>query len=214
MNIGITIMAHPRRKKQALALQRQLRKYPFTEVSITWDQEDDEWDTGSRCLAAGATAPVDWWAIIQDDAILTPDFFVNLLGAIQTVPEPTLISLYVGTVKPMPDRVAEAVRRAYHATWLRANMLFWGVGIILPQSHIAPMLEFLSDPAYSETLYDTRIGMFYQRSRMPIYYTMPSLVDHDDEIGSLLGHGVDSVGRVAHRTAQGVVLWNNHFIDI
>jgi len=88
----------------------------------------------------------------------------------------------------------------------------WGVGILIPSSHIEPMLEFVDDRTEP---YDTRIGIFYQRNRLPVYYTMPSLVDHDDDLGTVIpGHGTVPGARVAHRLATGPVRWNKHTISI
>lgn len=206
-------MAHPRRKEAAEALLLQLQQYPFTDVAIVWDQKNEEWDTGYRALQRGAGRG-DWHVVLQDDALLTPEFYANLEGAIRAVPERVLISLYTGTVRPMTEEVKTAVSKAYYATWLKHYMLFWGVGIAIPSDHIEPMLEYVSGAEFETTLYDIRIGMFYQRNQLPVYYTMPSLVDHDDDLGSLLEHGVDSERRVAHRLAEGLVEWNRQSIHI
>lgn len=82
----------------------------------------------------------------------------------------------------------------------------------MPSSHIEPMIEFVADRTEP---YDTRIGIFYQRNRLPVYYTMPSLVDHDDDLGTLLpGHGTEPGARVAHRMATGPVTWTKQVITI
>ena len=216
MFITVAVMAHPKRKAQAEALALQLKTYPFMDVTISYDTPDagshqSEWDNGSRALRAGIGRG-DWHAVIQDDAILCPDFYTNLVNAIDNVPTKTLISLYTGTSRPLGKRVKAAVDKAYHATWLQYWLLLWGVGIVLPSSHIEPMLEFISD---RDEPYDTRIGIFYQRNRLPIYYTMPSLVDHDDVLGTLIpGHGTEPGARVAHRLATGLVQWNKQVITI
>lgn len=219
MQISVTVMAHPKRRLQAEYLQAILAYYPFSHVGIVFDGENaashqEEWDNGTRALQDGL-GKGDWHVVIQDDAILTPELYDNLVGAINNCPGgKALISLYTGKARPFPKRVQEAVDKAYHATWLRHYLLFWGVGIMLPTSHIEPMLEFVSDRTEQ---YDNRIGMFYQRNRLPIYYTMPSLVDHDDDLPSLLGgHGrdIDGEKRIAHRLATGLVTWNNQVIDI
>ena len=203
-------MAHPRRKAQAEALLLQLKQYPFMDISITWDEINNEWHTGERALRCGINKG-DWHVIIQDDALLTPNFYENIEGAINNVPTKTLISLYTGTARPFGKRVKIAVDKAYHATWLRYMLLMWGVGVLLRTDHIPHLLEFIEGRT---ELYDTRIGIFYQRNRLPIYYTMPSLVDHDDNLDSLLNHGQTPEPRVAHRLANGLVCWNNHVIDI
>jgi len=216
MNITVAVMAHPKRKAQAEALALQLKQYPFTDISISYDSPDagshqSEWDNGSRALKAGI-GKGDWHAVIQDDAILSPDFYNNIVGAITNAPSKSLISLYTGRTRPFGKRVKTAVDKAYHATWLQYWLLLWGVGIVLPSTHIEPLLEFVSD---RDEPYDTRIGIFYQRNRLPVYYTMPSLVDHDDDLGTLIpGHGTEPGARVAHRLADGPVAWNSSVIDI
>jgi hypothetical protein len=210
MNVSLTIMAHPKRKEQAEKLYGALTVRPFCDISITWDQVNEEWHTGERALRAGI-GKGDWHVVIQDDAILTPSFYENLMGALHNVPTKSLVSLYTGQARPMQKRVSVAVKKAYHASWLQFFLLMWGVGIAIPSSHIEPMLEFVAD---REEPYDTRIGMFYQRNRLPIYYTMPSLVDHDDDLGSLLDHGKAPGARVAHKPATGPTQWNSDIIDI
>jgi hypothetical protein len=210
LNITVTVMAHPKRKLQAEYLASILKLYPFKEVTITWDQVNEEWHTGERALRAGI-GKGQWHCVIQDDAILTPFFYENLEGAIKNVPSKSLISLYTGTARPLGKRVKLAVDKAYHATWLSYWLLMWGVGLVIPSDHIEPMLDFVKG---REEPYDTRIGIFYQRNRLPVYYTMPSLVDHDDELGSLLDHGKGPAERVAHRVADDIIKWNREVIDI
>lgn len=212
MNLSIAIMAHPKRRKQAEALFVQLAQYPFASKAIVWDNHNSEWDTGYRSIANGI-GKGDWHVVIQDDALLTPNFYENLEGAISAIPEKVMFSLYVGTAKPMRDEITMAVSKAYFATWLKHYMLFWGVGVCIPTDHIEPLLEFVSDPQFANTLYDTRIGMFYQRNRLPVYYTMPSLVDHDDDLGTLIGTDAKEPRR-AHKLATGLVQWNKQAIDI
>lgn len=216
MTISAAIMAHPKRRKSAEALFEQLKAYPFVAVNIVYDTPDaasheQEWDNGTRSLMAGVGV-ADWHVVIQDDAILSLGFYDNLQGAIAHVPTKTLISLYTGTARPMGKRVKTAVDKVVDETWLSYWLLMWGVGILLPSDHIEPLLDFVSDRTEP---YDTRIGIFYQRNRLPVYYTMPSLVDHDDELGTLLpGHGTEPGARVAHRLATGPIQWTRKVITI
>lgn len=210
MILTVAIMAHPKRKAAAEALALELKSYPFTDVSIVYDRIGSEWDTGARALQRGVNRG-DYHLVIQDDAILTPGFYDNVVGAIENVPVRTLISLYVGTVKPFESRVKEAVDKAYSATWLKHMLLLWGVAIAIPADHIEPMLDFVAE---REEQYDTRIGIFYQRNIIPVFYTMPSLVDHNDDLGSLLDHGGAGKRRIAHKLATGPIRWNRQVIDI
>lgn len=216
MQISVTVMAVPARKLQAEYLASILRLYPFSDVSVTYDQvaagtHESEWNNGKASLRAGL-GKGDWHVVIQDDAILTPNFYENIEGAIKSVPVKTLISLYTGKARPFPIRVTEAVNKVVDETWLRYILLMWGVGIVIPTSHIEPLIDFVAD--WNEP-YDTRIGIFYQRNRLPVFYTVPSLVDHDDDLGTAIpGHGTKPGARVAHRLATGPVNWNDRVIDI
>lgn len=213
MNISVTVMAHSRRRKQAEELYAKLTTYPFTECTITWDERDNEWHTGERALRWGVSVGADWHIVLQDDAIIPDNFFTHIANAIQHVPARTLISLYTGTARPLGKRVSLAVDKVKSSnfSWIKHYMLLWGVGIIIPTAHIEPMLEFA---AGRREPYDTRIGIFYQRNILPVFYCNPSLVDHDDDLGSLLGHGNAPHPRVAHNFISGEPKWNGNFADL
>lgn len=215
MNITAAVMAHPKRKEMAEALALQLKKYPFMDVYISYDRpdahtHDDEWANGAASMRAGIGRG-DWHLVIQDDAILTPNLYENIEGAIANVPTKSLISLYTGKPRPLGKRVLTAVNKVNDETWLSFWLLMWGVGLLIPSSHIEPMLDFVKGRTEP---YDTRIGIFYQRNMLPVYYTMPSLVDHNDGVGSLLEHGQAPGDRVAHRVATGLITWNKLVIPI
>lgn len=210
--ITIAIMAHPKRKEYAAALFEQLKQYPFDEVTLVFDSDNCEWTTGVEALTQGIIFGSDWHVVIQDDAILPADFYSHIKNAIANVPDRTLISLYTGTVRPFRSRVEAAVNNAKNVSWLRSNTLYWGVGIIIPTQHIGPMLEFVADR--KDVPYDARIGVFYQRNRLPVYYTNPSLVNHNDDIGSLIKNDYAAEKRVAHRFVSGPLNWNSKYIQI
>lgn len=204
-------MAHPDRAKNAKALERQLSAMPFTDVYTIYDDSNSEWDTGSRAHRWGI-GKADYHLVIQDDAVLTPGFYDNLERAIAAAPARSLISLYTGRVRPLPTRISAAVGKAEGISWLRFHMLLWGVAIVIPTDHIEHMLDFVADR--NDLLYDIRVGTFYSANMLPILYTMPSLVDHNDDIGSLLSHGGTQEPRVAHKLAAGPLEWNKRVIDI
>lgn len=213
MRVTATIMAHPKRREAALSLALQLGQYPFADTTITWDEQNNEWHTGERALRSGANKG-DWHLVIQDDAVLTPELFANIEATVVAVPTKSVISLYAGKVRPLAERVQLAVDKAPDGSFLSHYMMMWGVAILIPSSHIEPMLEFIDDPKYSDTAYDQRVGIFYQRNRLAIYYAMPSLVDHNDDLGSLIGNSYAAEPRVAHRLAQGRIAWTDTVIDI
>ena len=214
MLISVSIMAHPKRKAAAQALYTDLQQYPFSDVFIIYDEINSEWQTGRRALHGGEVLGSDWHMVLQDDALLTPNFYDNVVGLLHSLDQKTLVSLYTGTARPLKDRVAAAVAIAGDGDLLQSHQLYWGVGILIPSDQVAPMLEFVED---IDLPYDNRVGEFYCRNDLPVYYSMPSLVNHDDDLGTLLkGHGkdVDNEPRVAHRLAAGPVTWTGkkHYI--
>lgn len=218
MRLSAAVMAHPDRQESAEALEAQLKAMPFEWAGIVYNEKGEEvtphereWDTGSRSLLSGL-GKGDWHVVVQDDAILTPCFFENLTHAIKSLPQKTLLSLYVGQARPWPQRIQHAVNQAFDGDWLQYWLLLWGVGIVIPTDHIQPLLEFVSD---RDEPYDTRIGIFYQRNMLPVFYTMPSLVDHGDGGKSLIpGHGILPGQRIAHRPATGPVSYTGRIIDM
>lgn len=217
--ISVTIMAHPKRRAQANALLAQLDLYPFKQCSVVWDRLNDEWNTGKRSLEAGIDAASDWHVVLQDDAILPPNFYDHIVGALNAVPIKSLISLYTGTTRPLPKRVTAAIAKARQASWLRSDMLLWGVGIVIPTAHITEVLDFVSD---RQEVYDFRIGWAYQRNRLPIFYTNPSLVDHNNDLGSLLKESPNirredyekEPRRARNFIGNKKAAWNDRVIDI
>lgn len=206
MNISVTIMGHPKRDASIQQLLIQLVHMPFCDVSVTLDNNNDEWTTGKRALQAGV-GKGSWHVVLQDDALLTPDFYENLERAITALDDRSLISLYTGKARPLPERVTAAVNKAADGEFIKSNQLFWGVAIAIPSDHIEPMLEFVED---IELQYDNKVGEFYCQNGLSVYYTIPSLVEHDDDLGSLLdGHGVAPEPRVAHRLSTGLVDWTS-----
>jgi len=208
MKISITVMAHSRRQAAAEDLNDRLVQYPFVSNTITWDEINEEWHTGKRALLDGV-GKGDYHVIIQDDATLTPNFYQNIENAINSLDQKTLLSLYTGTARPIPGRVSAAVNKAADGDMLRFHQLMWGVGIAIPTDHILPLLEFVEN---IDLQYDNKIGEFYCQNGLPVYYCIPSLVDHDDDRDSLLpGHGreISPDRRVAHRLATGLVEWTN-----
>jgi hypothetical protein len=219
MKISVTIMAHPTRRAAAEKLLVQLAGTGFVMGYITWDQKNNEWDTGSRALARGIELNADYHVVLQDDAILAPNFYQNVAAALSAVPKRSLVSLYTGTGRPLPDRVSTAVERAPNGSWLQFQTLLWGVGIAVPTGHLIDLLEFVADSTH---VYDTRIGWAYMRQALPVYYTNPSLVDHDDDMGSLLKESVlvpasdyEKTPRRAHNfIGDRAIAWTSQTTDI
>lgn len=201
-SLSIVVMAHPRRRKMAQSLVREIG-----DTHVIFDTRDEgEWINGSRAWRFGADLPGTHVLVLQDDAIPVPDLRHEVHKAIDAAPD-SPISLYLGTKKPSRWRqnVEVAVSKAdiEKPTFLRASHLLHGVGIVLPKKWITPMLQWAELTEVSTTPYDQRIGLYLRASRAkPTLYTWPSLVDHAP-VPSLVEHADDARlstdGRVAYR---------------
>lgn len=193
ISLSVVVMAHPQRAHMVEELRERI---DLDDVLVIWDERNNEWDTASRAWSAvdrSATHGV----VIQDDAVLPREFVAGLTDALRWVPKRVPLGLYVGTSRPQGAQIARLVQNAnaQHASWLRMDSLYWGVGVAVPTEHIDAMISWGSDhPEIRE--YDRRLSVWFQQAHLPIYYPWPSFVDHRDE-GSLLGN--KRSGRHAHR---------------
>ncbi len=211
--ISISVMAHPKRLAVANKLKRKLELMPFDSVQIVFDDGTGEWETGKRALEAHSDAL--WHIVVQDDAIIPETFYYNVQKALENVPSESLISFYLGQVRPFPRQVSQAFQNAMdiNASWLQAKTLYWGVCICIPVKHINPMLKTVKN---SQLLYDQRIGSYFNKMKLPVYYTTISLADHNYKLSSLTGHDYRKEPRIAHCYIGEDIVdnWNSEVVHI
>lgn len=213
VKISIVVMSHPKRSKEAFYLAGKLLLIPFHNVKIRLDSENNEWDNGYKCWQS-VSNDSDWSVVIQDDAIISSNFYDNLEKAIDNIPQEGLLSLYLGEVRPYRYSVAKAFNYAIGsgASYLTSIGLYWGVCVLMPTSKIKDVLN--ASEALNRYLYDVRLGKAATSLKMPIYYTTQSLVDHDDELDSLIGHKAHEK-RVAHKYQPSIINeWNSKVVKI
>lgn len=192
--LSVAVMAHHARADLVPELVDRLG---IDADRVTWDRKSDRWDTGRRAML-DHDPDADWHMVIQDDALVCRDLIAGLQIALDQVPMQALACPYVGTRRPMSERVTTAVVAAEErsASWIVMQTLNWGVAIIVPTATIGDMLTWCDRLQIPN--YDKRVGQYYWRvHNWPTWYTHPSLVDHR-EGPSLAGHGPD---RRAHRFA-------------
>lgn len=208
MKLTCTIVAHESRAEWAFGLESKL-KAQGADVNITWDEVNDQWHTARRALLEGTES--DWHVVLEDDAIIGDHFYHNALQAIYSVPEPTLISFYTGTLKPNASRVRRAVFQAHrqNAGWLSFMKLNWGVGIAINSKDIVPMLIEVKN---FERPYDQRIGKYYTNHKKTVYYTVPSIVNHRD--GTSVNKTATTRPRVAHNYSELSTTFNSKVIPM
>lgn len=205
-DICVVVVAHAKREEMAMALKDKVN----ADAVFMDDGSLGEWKNHELAWKFGQASRKSHVVVLQDDAQPVDNFREAVLAAVEQKPH-SLISLYVGTHRPRKEQVEKAVRQAekIKASWLMADTLMWGVGVVVPASLIP---EILSTVSRSKLPYDQRIGRWAELTKTNVYYTWPSLVDHADEPTVVKGRSQKMEGqRVAHKVGipewGGATLW-------
>lgn len=130
---------------------------------------------------AGVHEP--WVVVLEDDAIPVEDFNNQLDQALNVAPCP-IVSLYLGTSRPIEyqHRIARALDRAAreNANWLVGKRLLHAVGVAMPTESIPSLLAFLEEAPHRVAI-DEAITHWVAFKKLQVCYTLPSLVDHRDD---------------------------------
>ncbi len=195
--IGIPHAAHaPERRPGLERILAQLKAEgaPEPYVTTAWrrpqDFGPDLWQTG---IASGAEHCV----YLSDDALLCEDF----------------VQVVKNVVSVKPTEIIAIFSNHAGASWAKNAGYRWyttpdglaGVGSILPRELLVELMawreEALSREAKDRIPDDTQIDIFAMATGRLIHTPLPSLVDHDDSLPSLLGNGGDGKGPEHTRTS-------------
>ena len=139
-------------------------------------------------LRTGATHHL----LLQDDVIVCDGFLTMAKEALAAVPR-EMVSFFT----TRPGYAKRAVSRNHH--WLRSNAEVFGQAICMPDDVLADFLRWERShikPTYKHD--DARVGYYAIARDRPIYFTLPSLVQHVGLEHSTLGHSVPAHQKVLH----------------
>jgi len=179
----------------------KLRQSIGGDVTIRYDSGGGCWPTARRVWEALVELPGTHALVLQDDVGVCRDFRATLDRCVHARPESPL-----GFYAP---RKAVDEARARGDAWVPIPDGVWGPSLLLPKPWVPEMLAWLDDPeSYSSkhkrlirdfpasSWYDRRVEAFLRHSeRLPVWHTVPSLVEHLAASRSLLGH--NNASRVA-----------------
>ncbi|XOB41788.1 MAG: hypothetical protein ACKKMS_00090 [Candidatus Nealsonbacteria bacterium] len=181
MKLSVAIMMHLAREKYKEYLLSKLGNVP-----IAMDRGKGLWDTAKRAWLAH-NPEEKYHIVIQDDAIIGKDFYLNIEKEINRYPNQAY-SFYFGNRKGM----REIAEKGEKDDGVMMRWISWGVAICLPTRIIPEMVKFCDEMKTLEKHDDTRISHFLKKIGMKVWYPIPSLVDHRPEkslIQSDLGGG-------------------------
>lgn len=167
MKLSLSIMAHPSRKDFVDYLHGRLGNIP-----VSFDEGCGVWENCKRAWRLH-DPDADFHCVIQDDAIICDDFHMLATLAIQTGwDKGCATSLFFGKRTPLINEARRGLKQGF----IIKRMLHWGVAICLPTGLIEEMIAFGDKINIKQD--DARISRFLQNKHIPIYYPLPSLVDH------------------------------------
>lgn len=210
--VSIAVCGHYRRAKQARELADRVggrlalddgTHGELANHDRAWalavEADEQVWQHALAAQWALDTYRDRWCVVLEDDAIV-PDDFAEQAARVLTGAH-GLVSFYLGAERPVEwqSRITRAVgvAEAMGASWIASRWLLWGVAVALPVTEATLMLQQVRERKYRP--YDERLGAWARRSRIPVRYTWPSLVDHAD--GPTLIHHADGQPRDAPRRA-------------
>lgn len=189
MRLSVTIMAHPERALEAYQLRDSLdhpARIVFDPEPVSKESEQ-RWENGLKAWEMHDSF-ADYHLVLQDDAVVSWGLVDGASKALAVLGRSGFMSLFTGRARPMQTEIADALSLArvegHH--WVAIPGLRWGVAIAAPVWTIPEMLSWASKR--QGVSYTARIGNYYQNILgWRCWYPYPSLVDHRDELPSLIG---------------------------
>jgi hypothetical protein len=181
VSLSAVVMGHPDRRSRVLDLADQLG------AEVVWDRHHDVVETCLRALQAYDPATTHH-LVLQDDSIVCRDLLAGLAKACQVAGERP-VSPYLGTYGSRMDLIGRAAAKASQlgAPWVEAPGPRWGVAHAHPTRLLPKVIDLYRQ--INSTCDDARLNAVYGKLGIACWYTMPSLVEHDDDLPSLTKRG-------------------------
>lgn len=204
------IQHHPRRAELIPRLVERLDGFRVEIVESEGRNPPNPWGTYRRCLEHACELACDGYThatILQDDAIVCDDFAGELERCIDERPDDVLI-LFLAAQPATTAALARAARdrRQRWAPLVLRERRTWMpvVGVTYPMGAIGDVLDWADlYPGRVSRSDDHMLGQWAADSQTThrAWCTVPSLVNHPDDVHSLVGNGGPAHGTNRSRTA-------------
>lgn len=211
--VAFAVVAHTMRRERAQKLVDSIA--PYAQVELF----EDDGSLGERANHArawrwGASVAATHLVQVEDDALPVEGFAHHAAEAIAHMPSPYgLATFYTGVDgrEDLQSRVTAAITDAERAgaAWLRMKRAYWGVCLVAPVGRCLELADAVGSWKWAS---DESVGHWASQNGVPVFASVPSLVDHDDGLPSTMGHG-QGFRRVAHAVGHPVE-WNTLAIQV
>ncbi len=170
VSVNYNIMAHESRKEFIPYLQDILG-----DAEVIWDKENNCLETRIRCLEHHIKSGKEYGITIQDDAILADNFKKKAEDFINSIGEEAVYNFYYKKGQP-EQPVTEAVRSGKN--YIKERRLWNEIGFAMPVKLMQEMIDYLTPILKRGSKKDWQIQYFLTKKKIPVYFSLPSLVDH------------------------------------
>jgi GR25 family glycosyltransferase involved in LPS biosynthesis len=141
----------------------------------------------------------EWCLVLEDDAVLVPNFLEELKYCVDHSPEP-IVSLYLGQLFPpqWQPRIRSAISqaRALGRNWICTATVIHAVAVMIKGKELIAEMLKESDPKLP---IDQSMTYWIHFANRYVAYSIPSLVNHRD--GPSIAHHPDGINRQRGRVA-------------
>jgi hypothetical protein len=161
-------MAHPKRKEFIPYLKEQLG-----DVDVIWDKVGNCLETRIRCLEHHLESGQEVNLTIQDDSLLTDNF---LLKAEEFIKDKDGICNFYYKKGQSEEDLQRAIDRGEN--FIKSKKLYNEIAFTIPRGHLVRMIEHSKRMLKQGNNKDWTLQDYVYRNSMPVYFSVPSYVDH------------------------------------
>jgi hypothetical protein len=120
----------------------------------------------------------DWIVVLEDDAILPIRFQEHVRDVLSVIDKPVVVNFYASLQNHR--KYADWCRDKKYGSFYRAHYS-GSVGVAMPVKLVPAFIEkFKAVRGYPDIRCDVQVSIALRRLAIPVYYTYPSLVDHNN----------------------------------
>ena len=178
--ISVNIMAHPSRVEMAEELSISLGG-----AKIIWDEIGSVGDTRRRCLLDHIEQDKDFALTVQDDCIVCEDFFERAIEFMLDIGKYAVYNFFAAEYSHDLGLFLKGVEQGY----FEKNRLHNEVAFAMPTREIKSLIKYceISDRQRDD---DFNVQKYFLHNGIMIYFCVPSIVQHKDDIPSIYYRGM------------------------